>query len=86
MEIPDRRHPVAQPVDKTRMFTITKAAAAYLAKKLEEDGAGEVVRFVFGLSGLEPQPSVVLPGDATFEFEGKTILAIDQTMSHTESV
>ncbi len=60
---------------------MTKAAAAYLAKVLEEDDAGEVVRFVFGLSGLEPQPSVVLPGDATYEFEGKTILAIDQTMT-----
>ena len=63
------------------MLTITEAAAAYLANKLDEEPAGEAVRFVFGLQGLEPQPSVVLPGDTTFEHQGRIVLVLDKTMS-----
>jgi hypothetical protein len=62
------------------MFTITDAARAYLVRMLDEDPAGETVRFVFGLRGLEPQPSVVLPGDTTFKHEGRIVVVLDKTM------
>ncbi len=61
-------------------LVITKAAAAYLAHVREQDPIGQTVRLVFGLRGLEPQPSVVLPGDTTFEHQGRTVLVFDETM------
>ena len=59
---------------------LISASSEYLVHMLDEDPAGETVRFVFGLRGLEPQPSVVLPGDTTFEHEGRLVVVLDKTM------
>ena len=60
---------------------ITEAAGAYLAQLLEEHRSGDTVRFVFGLQGMQPQPSVVLPGDLVYEYAGKTVLVLDPTVA-----
>ena len=72
---------LALPSTGAPMVAITKAAGAYLTHVLEQDPVGQTVRLVFGLRGLEPQPSAVLPGDTTFEHQGRTVLVLDEIMS-----
>lgn len=60
---------------------ISNAAGDYLAQVIDRESACDTVRLVFGLAGLEPQPSAVLPGDTVFRHNGQTILVLDQTMN-----
>ncbi len=61
-------------------FEISEAAGALLAQMLDRDTVGSAVRFVFGLSGLEQQPSAFLPGDTAYRYQGRTVLLLDATM------
>ena len=63
-----------------KSLEITDAAGEYLLQMLEKASAGDSIRFVFGLAGLEPQPSAVLPGDMVFTYQGQEVLVLDTTM------
>jgi len=60
---------------------MSEAAGAHLARMLDRDAVGSAVRFVFGLAGLEQQPSAFLPGDTVYRYQGRTVLLLDQTMT-----
>jgi len=63
------------------MLKVTESASDFLIDMLDKNPVGETVRIVFGLQGMEPQPSAVLPGDTTYEFNGRIVLVLDKTMS-----
>ncbi|OGQ90858.1 MAG: hypothetical protein A2289_06620 [Deltaproteobacteria bacterium RIFOXYA12_FULL_58_15] len=65
----------------SRMLKVTESASDFLIDMLDKNPVGETVRIVFGLQGMEPQPSAVLPGDTTYEFNGRIVLVLDKTMS-----
>lgn len=69
--------------DRTEVvdLEVSDAAGAYLAEMLDQHLAGDAIRFVFGLAGLEPQPSAVLPGDTVYEYRGRTVLVLDRTVT-----
>jgi hypothetical protein len=62
---------------------LTHDAGKHLKELLETAGFedGVVVRFVFGFQGIELEPSVVFPGDTTYDFEGRTVLAVDRHLA-----
>lgn len=62
-------------------FEMSEAAGAHLARMLDNDTVGSAVRFVFGLAGLEQQPSAELPGDTVYRYQGRTVLLLDRTMT-----
>ena len=64
-----------------RILNVTSSAGKFLTQKLEEHPGTPVVRLVFGLRGLEPQPSVVLPDDTVFYYQGQAILVQDKTVA-----
>ena len=65
----------------TTNLLISPAAGDYLTQVIDRESACDTVRLVFGLAGLEPQPSAVLPGDTIYEHNGRTVLVLDQTMN-----
>lgn len=68
------------------MLTVTENAAEHLAKLLVEAPEDLTARIVRQPSGLGIQLGDVQPDDATFEHEGRTVLALDpvliETLSH----
>jgi hypothetical protein len=67
------------------MFTITDAAGAHLTALLENANASEetAIRFVLEGSTLTPKLDSVHPGDATFDHEDRTVLALEAQVSDT---
>ncbi len=67
------------------MFTLTEAAGAFLAQKLDQSEAPEGVaaRIVIEGSGRVLKFDYVRPGDATFAHEGRTVLLLDQKASQS---
>lgn len=72
---------MAEEKAKQSELEVSDAAGAYLAEMLDQHSAGDAIRFVFGLAGLEPQPSAVLPGDTVYAYHGRTVLVLDHTVS-----
>ena len=65
------------------MFTVTEAASAYLAQILAEkhSSQGIVIRYLLIGETLTPQLDMIHPGDATFDYGGKTVLALDKPLA-----
>jgi hypothetical protein len=65
------------------MLTLTEAAGAHLAKMLvEAEAAYDVaVRIVRVPSGWTLRKDSAVPGDATLDHEGRTVLMLDEQVS-----
>ncbi|HEX7009559.1 MAG TPA: hypothetical protein VF184_06225 [Phycisphaeraceae bacterium] len=65
------------------MLTLTETARAHLARLLNEAGAPEdaAARFVAGPQGLTLYLDNLRPGDETFEYEGRTVLVLDEQVA-----
>ena len=60
------------------MLTLTEAAGAQLAKLLADEDLSAVARLIFRKDDFDLVLDYVLPGDVTYDHDGRTVLVLDE--------
>lgn len=65
------------------MLTVTPEACAHMAELIDRNNvpSPQTIRLVPGQQGLGLAPDEPRPGDATFEHDGRTVLAVEQSLA-----